>query len=50
MAPHGLIPQDFFQGALGEHCVNLVMDEFSQNMFDLLTFFQIDAVFVRNAG
>ncbi len=41
MAPPGL--------TFVEHCANLVMDEFSQNMFDFLTFFQIDTVFMRNA-
>jgi hypothetical protein len=51
MAPHGLTPQGhFLQGAFGEHCVKLVITGFPKNMLDLSSFFQIDTVFMRDAG
>jgi len=42
MAPHGL--------TFGEHCVNLVINEFYCNMLDILRFLKIYIVFMRNAG
>jgi hypothetical protein len=42
MSPHGL--------TFGEHCVNLDIDEFSQNMLDLLRYRPIDTVFMRNGA
>jgi hypothetical protein len=51
MAPPGLTPQGhFLQGAFGEHCVKLVITGFPKNMLDLSSFFQIDTVFMRDAG
>jgi hypothetical protein len=51
MALPELTPQGhFFQGAFGEHCVNLATKVFPRNVLLFLKVKQMCKVFMRNAG